>query len=364
MNKEETKINNLYIVGAGFDKSVDLELPLNDYLLPGLVKKFPGAQQVEQLIDKYQTTSIEHILTYLDLEIACSQNGRRQYFENARNWIKTSLFQYFEGLRFGEAQAEEWTKSFAEGVLQSNDMLVSLNYSCILDGVLDFYEVWSPWHGYSRHIENGAVEISADQKIGKRSIADNEMERKNIRLCKIHGSVHFKEIEFLDDSRSNPYISFPISSALFPKNAPNTNFVAGYPDKKEIGYIIPPSFIKMFYVQIRYMMDEILCAARVAKKLIILGCGMRPEDSFLWNLLCAFLVRNYKAPEYSDKRLIILDTNAKLIMQHIRDYFDVAVGGFFEEDNRAIPIEGFIHERMDELKKIVIEQINEGDPKK
>lgn len=348
-------MNNLFILGSGFDKAICPDLPLNDELLPALIKRFKDPFQVTEFIHKYQTTSIEHILTFLDLEIASSQEGRKKYFENARNWIENSIVQYFDKIRFDQQLSKDWTRAFAEKSLKPNDVIISLNYSCLLDGLLDFYEVWSPWHGYTRHIENGVVSISGDQETGEKSIPDNEAERKNVRLCKIHGSVNFRKIQLLNEPSAKPFISFPIDPSWFPKNAPHSHFGAGIPEVKAdkgetIGYIIAPSFIKMPYAQILYMMNDLVRGAREAKTLVIMGCGIRFEDSFLWLLIPAFVPKNYKDPEYESKKLIIIDPNAEAVRQRIHHYFDAEIGGFFES-NRTISIEADISMKaIDELR--------------
>lgn len=337
-SEEKPSVNNIFIVGAGFDKSVFPELPLNDELLPLLIEEFNDFQHVRGFIDKYQTTNIEQILTSIDLEIASSHNGRRQYFEDARKWIEKSIVEYFEKFQFNDEQKKPWTKSFMASVLQQNDVLVSLNYSCILDQMLDYYEVWSPYHGYSRHIEN-VVEILSQQ-----GLINNET-KKNIQLCKIHGSVHFRKV---NDSQKKSLITFPINTKWFPENVKDSSREVGIPEDETTIYIIAPSFIKTHHVQLLCMMEEILHNVGTAKNLIIMGCGMRPEDSFLWLLVSAFL-----NSACNGKRLIIVDPKAQAIMQRLEEFFFPEIEHFFKDTSKAISIQGRIDEKMDELEKFV-----------
>lgn len=73
------------------------------------------------------------------------------------------------------------------------------------------------------------------------------------------------------------------------------------------------------------MMLDILNLAGTAKNLVIIGCGMRPEDNFLWLLLTRFL--NKKIGE-SCKRLIILSPSSGEIWKRISNYWVGDICGF------------------------------------
>ncbi len=61
----------------------------------------------------------------------------------------------------------------------------------------------------------------------------------------------------------------------------------------------------------------VLEIAKAAKNLIIIGCGMRPEDNFLWMLLTRFL---YGYPNEVNKKLVIVDPGADVLLDRIEHY--------------------------------------------
>ena len=65
------------------------------------------------------------------------------------------------------------------------------------------------------------------------------------------------------------------------------------------------------------MMLDLLDIARNAKRLAIVGCGMRPEDSFLWLLLTRFL--NVSREDH--KTLVILGPSSNDIWERISNYW-------------------------------------------
>ena len=75
--------------------------------------------------------------------------------------------------------------------------------------------------------------------------------------------------------------------------------------------------MKIAHVDIAAMMLDLLNVAEAAKNLVIIGCGMRPEDNFLWLMLTRFLNKILE-PRH---RLIILSPSAEVIWKRISDYW-------------------------------------------
>ncbi|NTU49710.1 MAG: hypothetical protein HGA87_02235 [Desulfobulbaceae bacterium] len=330
--------NNLYILGAGFDKAVHNESPLNDELMARLSLSY----ELNQWINKHLEAkdNIELLLTYLDLD-----SRRQPELLEYRKVIEKALVSVFRQYRLTVSDLKPWMESFAKAILQQDDAVVNLNYGCSLEGMLDHFEVWSPIKGYSQFCGNWAAEIG-DSGCGDNNCA----QMKNIQIYKVHGSEHFEETYDLQQEQET-YIQPLIDKTLFPKSSAHSWFETGIGKKKTKGYIIAPSYIKKPHVQMLYMMDEVLCRARLAKSLIIMGCGLRAEDQFLWHVICAFLNQDKPLKENA-KRIVIVDPNAKNLQKNIQSYFS-NMQGFFQQADRSIAFSGKIEEKMEELKNVL-----------
>jgi len=162
--------------------------------------------------------------------------------------------------------------------------------------------VWTPRDGYAR--------IKA---FPTDSILPNP---KQIIIHKIHGSENFVESGVIGKNRKQTDIGFNIDESIYPKSGANSHFGGGaLPPRRP--YIIAPSFVKIPHAEIAAMMLDLLDIASRAKRLAIIGCGMRPEDSFLWLLLTRFL--NVSREER--KTLVILGPSSNEIWERISNYW-------------------------------------------
>lgn len=318
MDKPESSINNLFLLGAGFTKSVFPEAPLNKDLFYEIVQARPRTK-LNLYSKKYGTEDIEVLLTRLDLEIA---ETKSDVLDQNRKYIEADIAEYFEQFRFKQEIITNsiWVKNFVN-LFQPNDAIVSLNYDCFLEGLLDYYEVWSPSKGY------GGIEVA-----GIGTSVEPQPNPKNILIYKIHGSENFQTCS-LDPRKFeiDPYeISVAINEEIYPKSGANSilTVIEGQP------YIIAPSFVKSFYPQIELMMTEVLQAAKKAENFVIIGCGLRLEDSFLWLIIAAFLSRK------SDKPIIVVDPKAETLRDRIKNYWRGA---------KVCPFAKGIEEGIDEL---------------
>jgi len=75
--------------------------------------------------------------------------------------------------------------------------------------------------------------------------------------------------------------------------------------------------VKIPHVDIAAMMLDLLDIATKAKRLAIIGCGMRPEDSFLWLLTTRFL----NVSQNDRKTLVILGPSSGEIWERISNYW-------------------------------------------
>jgi len=107
--------------------------------------------------------------------------------------------------------------------------------------------------------------------------------------------------------------NFFINKSIYPVSGVHSYFGGGGSKR----YIIAPSFIKIPHVLINAMMLDLLKVAETARNLVIIGCGIRPEDNFLRLLLTSFLNKTMN-PRH---RLVILSPSAKSIWERISQYW-------------------------------------------
>lgn len=136
-------------------------------------------------------------------------------------------------------------------------------------------------------------------------------------------------------------VNFVFDEWYFPKSAKNTHFGYGL-GRGEI-YLIAPSYVKVPTVEITYFMIDALKAASESQNLIIIGCSLRPEDSFLTLLLTHFL----RQSQWQSRKIVILDIKANDIASRVKDYWGVNI------EECVVPIEGRIENSVEELRKAI-----------
>ncbi len=334
MENPKSQTNNLFLLGAGFTKAVYLDAPLNKDILQVLFRDSPHTV-LKRYYRQHKIYDIEVLLTYLDLEILRPRTKKQSDLRTYRNTIEQQLAEYFMRVRFKKKllEKEPWLESFVK-LFKENDAIISLNYDCFLEGLLDYYEVWSPKEGY-------AV-LDSNPLLGS-EFPQNE---KNIRIFKLHGSEHF--VEAPDPmNKTKTAIDFPIDESIYPRSGKNRNFGYGGSQPESRNYIIAPSFVKIPHQDIELMMLNALETAGSVKNLVIIGCGLRKEDGFLWLLLTNFLNQTIR----SNRKLIIVDPCAKDIKDKICDHFFVDINNFINiklfPNSLAFVIEQLINELHD-----------------
>lgn len=318
------KVNNMFLIGAGFTKAVFPDAPLNKDLFHAVVSANPKTK-LNLYSKKYGTEDIEILLTRLDSDIAETESN---VLEQDRTFIEMNLCGYFGKYRFAQNKLVQnpWLEKFALEVLRENDAIVTTNYDCFLEGLLDFCEVWSPKGGYV-NIEN--------------PLLDSPDNSRNILIYKIHGSENFRIAPFADD-KNKKYIAFNVDEddGIFPRSAKNRHFGCGF---DPAFYIIAPSFVKFPHVQIADMINKTINQARLAQSLVIGGSGLRREDSFLWLFLTSFLNKELDVK----KKLIIIDPDSDRITKELDRYW---IGGTRHYTVVSIA-SGFSNKGIKELQK-------------
>jgi hypothetical protein len=283
----------IFLLGAGFTKAAQPSAPTNAELVPTLVEQLGESSQIQKYRELYRTDDMEVLLTRLDMDSASDASKRSD-----RLAIEGELVSYFRRFRFtAEAlSAAPWLSSFATTLLGQGDAIITLNYDCFLEGLLDHCAVWTPNGGYD----------GVDNILG-----EAEPNPKGIIIYKIHGSEHFR-VSAITDRPEQSAIAYEVYQSIFPVSAAHTHFGGGIDSRP---YVIAPSFVKLPHLQIATMMLKILDFASLARNLVVIGCGLRREDNFLWLLLTRFLRR----PD--EKHLVIVDPAATSISERLYRYW-------------------------------------------
>jgi len=344
---------NFFIVGTGFSKAVENKVPRNNEIVERILSE-PTAKTLRRVWERYRDNDIEKLLTKMDLDIkhrVCDKPNDNCFSKDDREAVNRELAEFFMKFRVqcqGNASvlSVPWLKAFATEALRDHDVIVSLNYDCLLEGVLDSYDVWSPKGGYGS-IVNPLVKMRA-------SVRPNP---KGIRILKIHGSVSFRKwlprlrenilpedvdtcnvLDLADENVSE--IKAEINATWFPRSGANSRLGC----VPSLPYIIAPSFVKIPHVDIARLWIEALDHVDKAKSLTIIGCGMRPEDGFLWLLLTKF-----SQGRQSQGKILVADPRAVCIQQRITEYFE----GALPPKVSIEPIEGEVQYKIDDLLKAI-----------
>lgn len=299
------QVNNLFLVGCGFTKAVfPRTAPLNKDLVQVLIAAQPDSP-LALYRQAYETDDIEILLTHLDLEICALGDGShaaaKRRLEADRETIDMALAKYFEQFRFTKCQdaitpeTRAWLDLFAKDVLNQHDVVVTVNYDCFLEGLLDSHNVWSPSTGYGP-VRTPVTGTSVEKASNPRSIV----------FYKIHGSENFHRPPSEVDATQEVWAI--VNAEIFPTTGANATL--GVYDGQ--ARIIAPSFVKQFPRQMQQMMTAALESAKKATSTTVIGCGLRPEDSHLWLLLTSFIQNSGGA-----KRIIIVDLDAESIREKI-----------------------------------------------
>jgi len=295
--------HNVFIIGAGFTKEIFPHAPLNRNLLKALESPNSASSILRK---RYNTQDIEIALTRLDATIASLKRNsgqRSKEPKNLRQRIESELGYYFSSEDFQISEnlitQSQWITQLIDGAFNPGDVAISLNYDCVLEGVLDCRGKWTPNLGYGDRICNPLA-------------CNDSTPQSPVTVLKIHGSANF-----ILDIENNGII-FSFDEYFFPRSAKKKHLVQlpRREGSRKI-YIIAPSFVKAPTVEINYLMLDALSALTKAKNLIIIGSSLRPEDSFLTVLITNF----FRQPDWSNRKIIVVDPQAEEISKRINDYW-------------------------------------------
>ncbi len=288
------------IIGAGFTRAIFSDAPLNAELLPRLAKR-PNASASCKLIQRYEISDIEIALTRLDADIAL---GGHEHLRELRHEVEREIVQYFDSDVFNATSERvdslPWLCHFLDKIVLKGDVAISLNYDCFFEGALDYREKWTPNGGY------GCV---------KHALTGNDAPSP-IEVLKIHGSTSFRIAKDLGNNDIR-VVNPAINEKYFPRSGKYRQFDVGGDDAQT--YLIAPSYVKRPTYEISRLMLRSVEAVAQAGTLIVIGCGLRPEDMFLYVLLTAFTDGN--SP--TERKIIVLDPKAEDLVFNIKTYLTV-----------------------------------------
>jgi hypothetical protein len=318
---------NVFIVGSGFTKAVFSNAPLNHELLDALAKN-SHSSFAQTLCNQYKTKDIEIALTRLDADMAESPTNVLELKE-LRRGIEDELAQFFASFPVTEKLLDSlpWLTRFVDKIFSRGDVIISLNYDCVLEGALDLQGKWSPKGGYGS-LDNFLASVGGDIK------------KSPVTVLKIHGSANFVSAPYLDKPACES-INFEFDERFFPRSAKNIHFSFGAGTGKP--YVIAPSYIKIPSLDMVYLMLDALKASSRAKNLVVVGCSLRPEDGFLTVLTTNFL-RN---PAWRTRKLIVVDPLAKKVTDRIKNFWGVNIS------EQLVPIENRLEVSVENLLSFV-----------
>lgn len=248
--------------------------------------------------------------------------------------IERHIAAHFIPFSFNEEvfSKNKWLSDFAK-LFGNNDAIVSLNYDCFLEGLLDYSGIWDPM-GY----------VNIANPLFKPELPNPQ----NILVYKIHGSSNFRISSAILREKNQKVIGLIISDDFFPRSGKYTGF--GDSNETQL-YIIVPSFVKIPHVQIAGMINKAIKVAPYAKNMVIGGCSLRPEDNSVWLIITSFIKKELP----TTKNLIIIDPDANNIKDRVESY---CVGS--TQNLNIYPIPEKLQDGIEEL----LERLNNYEHKK
>ena len=291
------EVNNVFIIGAGFTKAAFDEAPLNDDLLP-LLQTMKASKEplFQRLVEEYEGINIEILLTRMDAQIIAGENSA---LKSLRETIDTDLAQACERFRFSKypGSKKSWPYCFARTVLGRSDLVLSLNYDCFLEGALWKAGVWSPNGGYGEYVHNFVTEFSLPRN----------RDLSNVLLYKLHGSENFLAAE-VPGAPGQESITASVNEEIFPGS-----HCYSKPAKAKGARILGPSYLKNPPAELELMWSSAIQLLTYAKRIYIIGCSLRAEDSQLRQLLRTFSYEGAPSRRPFAGAIIIVDLNADCV---------------------------------------------------
>lgn len=288
-------MNQIFLLGAGFTRAVIGErAPLTNEIMPKLsISKFP------EIAEDYERTfpDIEQFISRIDLKYLHYKKINKS-LSNRFGSIREDLIAQIVSLvdinqlYINELNSYPLLKNFIK-IVPNKSFILSLNYDCILDQGLYYSGRWLPFKGY-------LIPVFPHTPL-------QGEEKDEILLIKLHGSCNFR-----DPKIKQEYFNIEVNNKIFPQIYSDINSSNSSLDKGP--HVLVMSYIKQFHNGIMRLWRETISAIKNAEKLIIVGCSLREEDTFL-----RFALYHFGMKENNDKFFIDIVDKGEINCNLIRD---------------------------------------------
>ncbi len=268
-----TEKSPVCLLGAGFTRAVlGDSAPLTNELMDKLhISDFP------EIIEEYDRSypDVEQFLTMLDLKCLhfrqCNDSIAER-LDNIREHIVQQIVSQVDisRLRIDDIDQYCWLNKFIDSIPKGSRIL-TLNYDCVLEQGLWLSKRWSPFGGYPCYDF-------------MRPVNENDS-IDGILVLKLHGSCNFKVwrsgqvgLEDIDNHIDPNRFNIEVTEKIFPGICAHINCSQFHSD---IPHILVMSYIKPFHTGIMCIWREAISYLSRSEKLIIIGCSLREEDTFL-----------------------------------------------------------------------------------
>lgn len=285
-------MTHVYLLGAGFTRAVIGErAPLTRDLMSKLkISKFP------EIVDEYERAfpDIEQFLSTVDLRtlhFRQTNNSLSKRFDRIRQELIRQIVGLVDVdvLPVNDLEKVPVLRDFVKRI-PNDSRILTLNYDCVLDQGLWLSDRWSPRGGY--HLSS----FPSDDK-------ENDS-KDRILLLKLHGSCNFKDVE--DDQE---YPNIEITPKIFRGIYSQINS-----DANDSPHVLVMSYVKKFHNGIMRLWRKAIGALNEAERLIIVGCSLREEDTFL-----RFALYHFGMKEKTDKFYVDIIDHRRENCEQIRE---------------------------------------------
>jgi len=249
----------VYLLGAGFTRAVyGKKALLTDEIMSKIdISQFPTLTPEEKQL------SVEQFITLLDLK-CLNENQSNEKLSTIREYTINKIIELFDvtNLSIDDLKNYPLLEQFIKHI-KGKTTILTLNYDCILDQGLYLSGRWHPMTGYGFHAFPGnSEEIECKKNLN------------NIVLLKLHGSCNFHNTK-----GSNNYPIIEIDKQIF-LNINSTLNTRNMPSVQG-PHILVMSYIKKFSNGMFRLWRKGILVLTDAEKLVIIGCSLRDEDTFL-----------------------------------------------------------------------------------
>lgn len=297
---------DVYILGAGFSKWIDDQMPLTKEIGDNL-RNAGGNEDVAELLDRFG--SFEAALSFLAAPPPFVDDTKR--LEYSARYRALANFCAIR-VNFVEGQVRAGSRNGVPASLArlvshwtaTHPSILTLNYDTLIEAAFV--------SGHAYHSDQRALYPADLAPVYAGSVTRIIPQPRPFSVYKLHGSLNW--YTYLDDHaaeiRSSSVGRWPTSDAI-------GNDVRIGRDR----FIVPPSFSKSVFLArplIRYLWQEAATKLSEAQRIVCIGYSMPPEDIDMRSMIRWSM--GQKASKKSDTEVIVVNPDQK-VMKFYRDVF-------------------------------------------